>query len=457
MKTKGEIMRETFKNGLTLGLILSSVLLVSCKDEEKSCSSEFIKDYENLKSEFVTSYSPSTTLTSFENFRSDINSFIKSHPEKCSKDGTTFDPNKDLESFLVTTKINREITPEVIYGDDDRVDITEASDPRHRDWSKSVAVQISTSEIGSNGELPTKTIGDSMSLCSSEKFREQINPGRCSGFLVGDDLLVTAGHCVQNQNECDRYSWVFGFENGVTSVETKNVYKCSSIVSRALDDDTNADYAVIKLERVVKDRKPLRFRSSGKVSNNSPIVVIGHPSGLPMKVAAGANVRTNSDDWFFVGNLDTFGGNSGSPVFNNTTGIVEGILVRGENDYNWQTDAEGKYCRVVNRCKNDECRGEDVTRMTKVSGLPEVKDPEDIYNEFFKDTKLQRLPKGIVFPVYVKQSADSFLAGIQFLDLCALHFSKNSSPSDWQDFSVENCASGKSKLLQVIDSFIAGP
>lgn len=450
-------MQGTLKNSLRIGLILSSILLVSCKEEERTCSEEFIKDYSNLKSEFKASYSPSTSLSQFEKFRSDINSFIESHPEKCSKDGVTYEPNNDLKSFLALTKINSEITPEVIYGDDDRVDVAEASDPRHREWSKSVAVQISSSEIGSGGELPSKTIGESMSLCSSEKFREQINPGRCSGFLVGEDVLVTAGHCVQNQNECDRYSWVFGFEKGVSKVDSENVYKCSSIISRDLDDNTNADYAVIKLERVVTGRKALSFRSSGKVSNNSPIVVIGHPSGLPMKVASGANVRTNSDDWFFVGNLDTFGGNSGSPVFNNTTGVVEGILVRGENDYNWETDADGKYCRVVNKCKNDECRGEDVTRMTKVSGLPKVQNPEDIFNEFFENSNLPKKSLGIVFPVQVKQSADKFLGGVKFLNICALHYAKNNSPNVWLDFSVEQCNSGKSKLLQVIDSYIVGP
>ncbi|OUR99779.1 hypothetical protein A9Q84_01765 [Halobacteriovorax marinus] len=450
-------MRETFKNGLTLGLILSTIFLVSCKDEEKSCSTEFIKDLNNLKSEFKVSYSSTTSLSNFEKFRSDITSFIETHPEKCQSDGETFNPNDDLKEFLSFTKINREIRPEVIYGNDDRVEASAASDARHRDWSKSVAVQISTNKIGSNGELPSETIGESMSLCSSEKYRDQINPGRCSGFLVAPDLLVTAGHCVQNQNECDQYSWVFGFEKGVTSVENKNVYKCSSIISRALDDSTNADYAVIKLERVVSDRRPLSFRSSGKISNNAPIVVIGHPSGLPMKVAGGANVRTNSDDWFFVGNLDTFGGNSGSPVFNNTTGVVEGILVRGENDYNWETDAEGKYCRVVNQCKDNECRGEDVTRMTMVSGLPKVQNPEDIFNEFYSDSKLPKMAQGIVFPVRVKQSTDKYLAGVQFLDLCGLHFATNAQPSTWQDSSVEECSSGKSKLLQVVESYIAGP
>ncbi|WP_420540401.1 S46 family peptidase (plasmid) [Paenibacillus polymyxa] len=47
--------------------------------------------------------------------------------------------------------------------------------------------------------------------------------------------------------------------------------------------------------------------------------------------AVGAAVRDNPPNAFFVANLDTYGGNSGSPVFNSDTHEVEGILVRGED------------------------------------------------------------------------------------------------------------------------------
>jgi len=46
---------------------------------------------------------------------------------------------------------------------------------------------------------------------------------------------------------------------------------------------------------------------------------------------------------FFDANLDTFGGNSGSPVFDARTNAVVGILVRGADDYR-----EEGGCDVVN-------------------------------------------------------------------------------------------------------------
>jgi V8-like Glu-specific endopeptidase len=96
-------------------------------------------------------------------------------------------------------------------------------------------------------------------------------------------------------------------------------------------------------------------------------VVIGHPTGLPTKVSAGANVRS-VNDVYFVANLDTFGGNSGSAVFNAETGEIEGILVRGERDYRYNS-ARG--CYVPNTCVNLGCRGEDSTLITNL-GLTDI-------------------------------------------------------------------------------------
>ena len=68
---------------------------------------------------------------------------------------------------------------------------------------------------------------------------------------------------------------------------------------------------------------------------------------------------------FFVCNLDTYGGNSGSPVFNSSTHELEGILVRGETDFIVTENG----CRKSNVCPQNDpnfvCRGEDCTRSTE--------------------------------------------------------------------------------------------
>ena len=94
--------------------------------------------------------------------------------------------------------------------------------------------------------------------------------------------------------------------------------------------------------------------------------MVGSPSGLPLKVASGANVRETKHPFYFKANLDTFQGNSGSGVYNAITGVVEGILVRGEDDFE---PNRAKMCIEAKKCANNECRGEDVSRLTSV---PEI-------------------------------------------------------------------------------------
>jgi hypothetical protein len=54
--------------------------------------------------------------------------------------------------------------------------------------------------------------------------------------------------------------------------------------------------------------------------------------GLPAQFAGGGTVRDNRYRAVFVENLDAYPGNSGSPVFNSTTHVVEGLQVRGKKN-----------------------------------------------------------------------------------------------------------------------------
>lgn len=268
----------------------------------------------------------------------------------------------------------------VIYGDDDRVEVYQASAAEQK-LAASTAAMVEASSVtlvanqGTGEEyyqLNDESLADGMNVCEDERFASQPSAAMCSGFLVAPDLLVTAGHCVNSKFDCQGNVWVFDYnmdkETGKakTKVDPKNLYKCAEIVNYKYGWDTDNDYALIQLDRVVEGRDALEIRKEGAVQVGEKITVIGHPSGLPSKVAGGAAVRSIEPREYFVANLDTFGGNSGSAVFNATTNVVEGILVRGEKDYVYD-DVRG--CRVVNECENDECRGEDVTKITEINEL----------------------------------------------------------------------------------------
>jgi len=260
----------------------------------------------------------------------------------------------------------------VIYGDDNRQDLYQVKDSRIKELARSTAAMVQYYQIAQAPHAMSNITGMTLAMrgvCQDQRFVNQLSAASCSGFLVAPDLLVTAGHCIQTQDDCDKNKWVFDFaitdhnQNGSTiTVPMGNVYGCKEIVSQELNNSNRLDYAVIRLDRKVMDRTPLKFRTSGKLRKRTSLFVIGHPSGLPTKVADHAYVRRLKSG-YFVANLDTFGGNSGSAVFNKETLEVEGILVRGDKDY---TERRHENCLEVNHCRNRGCKGEEVTRITSV-------------------------------------------------------------------------------------------
>jgi hypothetical protein len=82
---------------------------------------------------------------------------------------------------------------------------------------------------------------------------------------------------------------------------------------------------------------------------------------------------------YLQANLDTYGGNSGSPVMNATTGLIEGILVRGNEDFTYDSN---RGCYRSNVCPDSGCPGwEDVSRVARflqlVPDVPECVVPAD--------------------------------------------------------------------------------
>lgn len=256
---------------------------------------------------------------------------------------------------------------ELIYGTDDRQEWYEVSDPALRALGAATAVIVSPSWVTSyaNGDVEVDTsysLRDYQGVCTSEPYWNQPVPGDCTAFLVGDDLVATAGHCVSSSS-CSTSIFVFGFRmesaNTVRSrVSANDVYTCASVVSR--QSTTTRDYAVVRLDRPVTGRSPMALRRSGTVSTGTPLLVTGHPVGLPLKFADNATVRGNSQSTYFEANLDVYGGSSGSPVINANTLEVEGILVRGNDDWDWAGN-----CYVSNVCADSGCPSwEEVTRTS---------------------------------------------------------------------------------------------
>jgi hypothetical protein len=253
----------------------------------------------------------------------------------------------------------------VIYGVDNRKDLYQVTSAKVKKAAASVVALVKKSDLTRQPDgsyvLATSSFQADFGLCGNEPFVNQPLGCFCSGFLVAPDVIATAGHCVKSAQDLAGIRFVFGFrmadaQTARTAFPADDVYAGASLIGRQLAAD-GTDWAVVRLDRPVTGRAPVTVRTSGKVSGSAGLFVIGHPCGLPQKYAPGAKVRDNTPAPFFVANLDTYGGNSGSPVFNASSYKVEGILVRGENDF-----VSNGTCNVSLVCPSTGCRGEDVTR-----------------------------------------------------------------------------------------------
>ena len=269
------------------------------------------------------------------------------------------------------------VGPKVIYGTDDRKDlyqITGPNAPMLRGLAGSTVALFHAARVKIKGDPKTAVLGlapyGTQRMCKDEPFYDQESGAFCSGSLVAPDMIMTAGHCITSEEDCKSSKFVFGFavvEEGrlPQTVPVSEVYGCAKLIGRA-QAVRGADWALIKLDRRVANHAPLQINRADDLKNGAKLFVIGHPSGLPTKIAGGGSVRNASLVDYFEAVLDTYKGSSGSAVFNAVTGKIEGILVEGEQDFELRP---GQNCVQSKRCAEDACRGEDVTKISVVAGM----------------------------------------------------------------------------------------
>lgn len=296
-------------------------------------------------------------------------------------------------SLLFTMILMAQSAFAMVFETDKRKDMHEIANPHLVKLARSVFTFIPKEKLAkrSDGHYEFKqklSLRELINLCPEEKFANQISVGtRCTGFLIGGQKALTAGHCVSSpviKDFCSKYYLIFDYHtdaagNPPLSLPADSVVECRKIAKLVFDPTSEEDdYAVLELNRSLRGREPLKIRSGGKIKDASEIVMIGYPRGTTEKVSFGGKVGLNTKPTAFATNLDCFRGNSGSPVLNAVTLEVEGIFVRGQGTVPGdETDPEligdfvkqPKSCTKTLICKQaDGCDATmEALRITRVS------------------------------------------------------------------------------------------
>ena len=242
----------------------------------------------------------------------------------------------------------------VIYGTDNRIEAREH--PAGVDLIASSVALIAAEQIdrGPDGNFAIGggRLTSSRKICADERFSNQRSAALCSGVLIDDDLVLTAGHCFKRRPEgapvaaaadvpCTAYRYVLGYNltgDSVAPIPASNVFSCRRMVVQRLDEDFSnpwLDYAIVQLDRPVgPEHMVMPLALDYLPQPGDRLILYGYPDGLPLKVDDSGMVRANNRPAgdYFLAALDAFKGNSGSPVLN-VGGAVAGVLVGGATDY----------------------------------------------------------------------------------------------------------------------------
>lgn len=300
-------------------------------------------------------------------------------PQFCPEESTPTKAKHTLRTELSTTPWDSDAqatASKAVFENDDRVDLywVDQSGPLP-DLAASTVALVNLADLTETPEglfqLATRqpATPDGQVLCDNQPFADQPAAAFCSGFLAAPDIVVTAGSCFDTI-DFENVAIVFGFSmpmpgNTITEFSPSQIYRVSEVIASAHDsgqiNTDPADYAILRLDSLVPPEVALPLpinRDSTTLLPGSPVGVIGHPAGLPTKIAfdipnltfaESTRVMANCDLPYFVSNVDSDSGNAGSPVFNAETYEVEGIVVRGRRDYIF---SESNQCAITNRQVN---------------------------------------------------------------------------------------------------------
>lgn len=149
----------------------------------------------------------------------------------------------------------------------------------------------------------------------------------CSGTLIGEDLFLTASHCIDSAITKDKFV-AFNYERATQSPDLlqQEHFKITEVVEDGVYG-RGLDYAILRLE----GKPGLKFGFTGikayRPEDGHLLTIIQHPKGQAKQVESGP-MAGESGNYMQYADLDTEPGSSGSGVLD-AQGLLVGVHTNG--------------------------------------------------------------------------------------------------------------------------------
>ena len=179
----------------------------------------------------------------------------------------------------------------------------------------------------------------SKSLCRI-LFKTGVPQG--TGFLVGNNLLMTNNHVISSPDDAAKMIAEFNYQTDVSGVLLPTArYAFDPTIFMT---DQQLDYTLIGLAAADGSTAPLSQWGTLKLNPNADpvedehVVIVQHPGGAPKQIALTANQVIQAWEHRLFYTTDTLPGSSGSPVFNQNWEVIALHHAGGDQQMNEQGD-----------------------------------------------------------------------------------------------------------------------